>query len=410
MLKQIIKKNYLIIALLAIFIAGNFILPSFVYAAPIKLGDKNIFVDYDGFPFNLINQLPGMADKKILSVDNGESFDLNLTLKTTRTSPAPLADDLAEVLTLTIDGNTYPLSYLFNHQISLALTNAGDGRDYEFKLYFDKDAGNGYQNQNLTFDFEIVFSERDGTNNGENGGSLAVINFGGGGFSGGSATTTTTVPPAEGTTTTTTLPGRVAGAATEQTTTTTVPTATTLPPKGSASQSLNFYSVSTPEQRFNALLASLFDLTNPLLGSVLGVSSVLCGKCVSWWLVFLFGAVIAVEAFFLSKEIKAKKKDFYSYLTASLVSIGAIIISYLAFKGCFGYPALCVLSFVISGLAVLLLKLKKIDSWIAFIICLATVLFAIFLSLGGCFNQLMILIIGLLCLGAGVFSLVLKKK
>ncbi|MFH1990531.1 MAG: dockerin type I domain-containing protein [Patescibacteria group bacterium] len=170
-MKKLIK-TILIISVI-VFGAG-FLLINSAQAGVIQFGAKNIFVDFDDLPFNLSNWAPGDSAQKTIIINNNENFDINLYFKAKKT----LGDDiLADVLTITINGQSNHLSYLFDNNMTLGSVSSGKSRNYNIAISFDEDASNKYQGKTINFDF-IITAEQIGKNNEE---ILSVIIPGGGG-------------------------------------------------------------------------------------------------------------------------------------------------------------------------------------------------------------------------------------
>jgi len=164
-------KTILIISIIVF--GGSFLLINSAQA--IQFGNKQIFVDFNGLPFNLNNFAPGMSDVKSITIENNENFDINVYFGTKKTS----GDDvLADVLTITIGDKSNHLSDLFNNDIALTPVNSGKSQNYNIALSFDEDAGNEYQAKTINFDF-IITAEQIGKGNGEI--PPVVIPGGGGG-------------------------------------------------------------------------------------------------------------------------------------------------------------------------------------------------------------------------------------
>ena len=162
--------NLITSSLICLFGIFVFALP--VQAGVVQFGNKQIFVDFDGLPFNLTNWAPGMNEMKSIRVDNNEHFDINVYLKAEKIS----GDDLlAEALTITTDGGSNHLIDLFTNNTFLSLVDSRDFKDYDIAISFDKNAGNEYQNKVINFNFIVTVEEIGG------GGSATVIIPGGGG-------------------------------------------------------------------------------------------------------------------------------------------------------------------------------------------------------------------------------------
>lgn len=283
-------RKIMLFTLLALFGVG-FLCVNSVQAEVVKFGDKNIFADFNGLPFNLNNWVPGASTPlKTIQIINDENFDINVYFKATTISD----NILANALIVTIDNKSNYLSYLFDNNISLTPVNSGKFQDYDIIIKFNENAGNKYQGKFINFDFIITVEEIGGGN----GGILPVIIPGGWG---GDYSTTTTVSL----TTTTTIPGEVAGEAIEReflgegereeegflTTTTTIPT--TLP-------GLVFgeFTRREPSCPTDLIMAGV----NPLLASLLCFGENICDDCISPWLVLLTGLVITFGSAILVKK------------------------------------------------------------------------------------------------------------
>ena len=148
------NKTIKIILIISVIVFGvGFLLINSAQAGVVWFGDKNIFVDFDGLPFNLSNWAPGMSDVKSITINNGEDFDINLYFKAQKTSGDEV---LAEVLTITIDNKPNHLSDLFNNNVTLTPVNSGESQNYNIAISFDEDAGNEYQGKTINFDFVVV--------------------------------------------------------------------------------------------------------------------------------------------------------------------------------------------------------------------------------------------------------------
>ena len=161
-------KTILIISI-AIFGAGVLFIPS-VQAGIIQFGDKNIFVDFNGLPFDLSNWAPGMnTPLKTIIITNDEDFDIDVYLKALRISSEPESGeaDLADVLTLTIEGQSKYISDLFTENIKLSSVGFKDFQAYNLFMIFDEDAENEYQNKTINFDFIITVEQIGKGGNGE---------------------------------------------------------------------------------------------------------------------------------------------------------------------------------------------------------------------------------------------------
>ena len=129
----------------------------------VRFTPKDIWVDFDGLPFDLKNFAPGMSAQKTIIITNNENFDIDVFLKTSRNTPFPSEGeaDLADVLT--IDGKSNYLSDLFDNNIILGSVNSGEFQEYNITLSFDGEkAGDEYQNKTINFDFVITAEEIGG--------------------------------------------------------------------------------------------------------------------------------------------------------------------------------------------------------------------------------------------------------
>jgi len=167
-----IKRYYIILILITFFGFLGFIQSA--EAGVVWFTGKNISVDFDGLPFNLSNWAPGMRDTKTIKIENDENFDINVYFKADKISED---DMLAEVLTITIGGQSKHLKDLFSDNLSLGTVNAGKLQDYDITISFDSDAGNEYQNEMIDFNFIITVEEIGGNG----GGSIPIPGGGGGG-------------------------------------------------------------------------------------------------------------------------------------------------------------------------------------------------------------------------------------
>ena len=147
----------IILIISAIVFGIGFLLTNSAQAGVIQFGNKNIFVDFDGLPFDLSNWAPGMSSSpKTITITNNEDFDINLYFKAKKTS----GDDiLADVLTITIDNKSNHLSDLFNNNIALNSVNSGKSQKYNIVISFDQEAGNECQGKTINFDFIITAEE-----------------------------------------------------------------------------------------------------------------------------------------------------------------------------------------------------------------------------------------------------------
>lgn len=169
-------KTILIISIIVF--GGSFLLINSAQAGVIQFVNKQIFVDFNGLPFNLNNFAPGMSDVKSIIIKNNENFDINVYFGAKKTSGDDVLANLADVLTITIGDKSNHLSDLFNNNIALTPINSGKSQNYNIALSFDEDAGNEYQGKTINFDF-IITAEQIGKGNGEI--PPVVIPGGGGG-------------------------------------------------------------------------------------------------------------------------------------------------------------------------------------------------------------------------------------
>lgn len=169
-------KTILIISIIVF--GGSFLLINSAQAGVIQFVNKQIFVDFNGLPFNLNNFAPGMSDVKSITIENNENFDINVYFGAKKTSGDDVLPDVADVLTITIGDKSNHLSDLFNNNIALTPVNSGIPQNYNIALSFDEDAGNEYQGKTINFDF-IITAEQIGKGNGEI--PPVVIPGGGGG-------------------------------------------------------------------------------------------------------------------------------------------------------------------------------------------------------------------------------------
>jgi len=174
-----ISKTILIISVIVFGI--GLLLPHSVQAGTAQFGGKNISVDFDGLPFDLSNWAPGMsAGPKTIKITNDEGFDINLYFKAEKTSGE---DVLAEVLTITIGGQSKHLKDLFSDNLFLGVVNSGMFQNYDITASFDGEAGNEYQNKTINFDFVLTAAEIGGGGNGGPGpGGTSVTIPGGGSY------------------------------------------------------------------------------------------------------------------------------------------------------------------------------------------------------------------------------------
>ena len=250
----------------------------------IQFGTKDIFVDFNGLPFEMTNWAPGDSEQKTIIIENNENFDINVYFAATTTDDNILAD----VLTVTIGDKSEHLSDLFNNNISLGSVNSGEVQDYNIIIKFDEDAGDEYQKQFINFDFIITVEEI-----GDSEPIIPSVPIPGG--RGGGYSTTTTIPS-----TTTTIPGEVHGEATkreffeegdeEETTTTT----TILPSKFVAGIS----TVGPFSCPVNLTIAGI----HPLLASLLCLGQGMCDSCLNPWLILLLGLAITFGGAILVKK------------------------------------------------------------------------------------------------------------
>ncbi|GAI16508.1 unnamed protein product, partial [marine sediment metagenome] len=155
-------KTILIISIIVF--GGSFLFVNSAQAGEIRFRDKNIFVHFNGLPFDLSNFAPGMSDKKNIRIENKENFDIDVFLKTSRNEPFPEEGkaDLADVLTLTVGEQSKHISELFNESMELLSVNSGEFQDYQLNISFDEDAGNEYQGKTINFYFIITAGKGNG--------------------------------------------------------------------------------------------------------------------------------------------------------------------------------------------------------------------------------------------------------
>jgi hypothetical protein len=151
------------IILSAVIFSGVFLFYQSARAEEVQFGDKDIFVDFDGLPFNLSNWAPGNSAQKTIVINNNENFDIDVYLKASSTSTDK---SLANVLTITTNNQSKHLSDLFDNNITLGSVNSGGSQDYDVAIKFDEDAGNEYQGKTINFDF-IITAEQTEEDNGE---------------------------------------------------------------------------------------------------------------------------------------------------------------------------------------------------------------------------------------------------
>jgi len=165
-----VSKTILIISVIVF--GFGFLLPHSAQADILRFGDKNIFLDTDGLPFDLSNWAPGMSDVRSITIENNENFNIDVFLKTLRNSPIPNQGeaDLANVLTLNVGTLSEHISELFTKNMQLASVNAGQSKGYDLDMSFDQSAGNEYQSKTIDFDFIITAAEIGGGGNGGPGG------------------------------------------------------------------------------------------------------------------------------------------------------------------------------------------------------------------------------------------------
>ena len=170
------KKEFLTNFILVGFVIflGVFLFGQAAQAGVVQFGNKNIFVDFDGLPFNLNNWAPGMSSSpKTITITNHENFDINVYFGAQSTSSD---QSLGNVLTVKVDSQAKHLTDLFAHRIFLGSVKAKTSQSYNISLSFDSDAGNQYQNKTIKFDFVIVAAQIGGSQ-----GTQTVIIPGGGG-------------------------------------------------------------------------------------------------------------------------------------------------------------------------------------------------------------------------------------
>jgi len=148
-----------------IIFSTSFLFVNSAQAGTVRFGEEDIYVDFDELPFDLSNWAPGVSTPlKTITITNGEDFDVDVFLKTSRNEPIPGEGeaDLADVLTLTIEGQSKHISDLFTKSMQLALVNAGKYKNYDISMSFDQDAGNEYQGKTINFDFIIIAGQIGG--------------------------------------------------------------------------------------------------------------------------------------------------------------------------------------------------------------------------------------------------------
>jgi len=280
------KKISKIILILSIVIFGSgflFINSTQATSNNIQFTPKNIWVNFDGLPFDLSNWAPGDSTSlKTITITNNENFDINVYFAATTTDD----DILADALIVTIDNKSNDLSYLFDNNISLTLVNSREFQNYDIIIKFDENAENEYQDKFINFDFIITVEEIGGNEPI----SVPIPGGWGGGYS-----TTTTIPP-----TTTTIPGEVAGETTkreffeeggEEGTTTT----TTITPSKFVAGVSTVGPFSCP---VNLTIAGI----HPLLASLLCLGQGVCDSCLNPWLILLLGLAITFGGAILVKK------------------------------------------------------------------------------------------------------------
>ena len=178
-MKAMNKKIRTILIISVIFFGASFLFVSSARAGTAQFGVKQIFVDFDGLPFNLNNFVPGTSSlPKTIIITNNESFNINLYFRAEKTS----GDDvLADALTIVIGSQSNHLSYLFNNNITLGTINSGSSQSYDITIIFDAGAGNKYQDKSIDFNFILTAEEEHQ----QVGPILPVIIPGGGGGGGG---------------------------------------------------------------------------------------------------------------------------------------------------------------------------------------------------------------------------------
>lgn len=157
---------------------GVFLVCQSAQAGVVPFGGKNIFVDFDGLPFNLSSFAPGMSDKKSIVIHNKESFGIDVYFGAKKNSETK---NLSSVLTINISQNSTQisnnhLSDLFSNNVNIFSVNSNSSEEFEVEIIFDPEAGNEYQDQSINFNFAITIEQI-----GENGEGGEIIIPGGGG-------------------------------------------------------------------------------------------------------------------------------------------------------------------------------------------------------------------------------------
>jgi len=155
-------------------------------AQAIKFADKEIFVDFDGLPFDLSNFAPGMnTSTKTITITNNENFDIDVYFKAEKTAGDP-SNYLADSLFVDIDNESNYLSDLLNTNITLGSIGSNASQSYDIFINFDKNAGNNSQNETIDFDFILTVEEehQDEDEDDDENGDIPPIIIPGGGSSG----------------------------------------------------------------------------------------------------------------------------------------------------------------------------------------------------------------------------------
>lgn len=336
-----ISKIILILSIIIFGIGFLFVNSTQAINNKVQFDLKDIFVDFNGLPFDMENWAPGASTPlKTIAITNDENFDIDVYFKATTTSDN--SDNiLANALIVTIDNKSNYLSYFFDNNISLTPVNSEKSQNYDIIIKFDENAGNKYQDKFINFDFIIIVKEI-----GKDGEEIPPVIIPGG-WGGGYITTTTTTPP-----------GEVAGEATkreffeesreeELPETTTTTTTTIFPSKFIAGIStVGPFScpVNLTIAGIHPLLASLLclgqgmcDSLNPWIILLLGIGIIIItlylaaiehfdhwiafililavliylllfvlGICLSPWIIFIIGLVVIIGAF-LTRGLKESK-------------------------------------------------------------------------------------------------------
>jgi len=154
-----------------------------------KFADKEIFVDFDGLPFDLSNFAPGMnTSTETITIINNENFDIDVYFKAEKTSGDP-NNYLANSLIVNIDNESNYLSDLLNTNITLGSIGSNASQSYDIFINFDKNAGNNSQNETIDFDFilTVVEEHQDEDDDDDENGDIPPIIIPGGGGSRGSS-------------------------------------------------------------------------------------------------------------------------------------------------------------------------------------------------------------------------------